>query len=221
MTDDGEDAGKRQADATGLAQRKTFAEQREAPQRHVQRRRRLQQQPVDRGRILQRVVSHHVVDGEAGEGEQRHDAGMLADRRPIAHQMRRRERQHDQEGAAPADAGQRNRRHMPDDITGDDGIAGPEQRGQRQQQIGLVEQPAALLAGKRDVHLGHEKLAPRRRKSAANFFVPAELARTGRDDHCARRMTGPEFTNLRQSAGVAAVYAAAAHYREIPVIPTP
>jgi hypothetical protein len=30
-------------------------------------------------------------------------------------------------------------------------------------------------------------------------------------------MTGPEFTNLRQSAGVAAGCAAAAHYQEVPV----
>jgi hypothetical protein len=52
-----------------------------------------------------------------------------------------------------------------------------------------------------------------------DFFVPAELARTGRDDHCARRMTGPAFTNLRQSAGAAVVDAAAAHYQEIPVNP--
>jgi hypothetical protein len=49
--------------------------------------------------------------------------------------------------------------------------------------------------------------------------VPAELAQTGRDDHCAWRMTGPEFTNLQQSAGIAGVYPAAAHYQEIPVNP--
>jgi hypothetical protein len=32
-------------------------------------------------------------------------------------------------------------------------------------------------------------------------------------------MTGPEFTNLRQSAGAAVVDAAAVHYQEIPVNP--
>jgi len=29
------------------------------------------------------------------------------------------------------------------------------------------------------------------------FFAPSGLSRTGRDYQCARRMTGPGFTNLR------------------------
>ena len=55
--------------------------------------------------------------------------------------MRPGERQQDQEGADPADAGQRQRRHMAGDMARQHDVARPEQRGQGQQQIGLVVQP--------------------------------------------------------------------------------
>src|SRR6185437_2905047 len=71
---------------------------------------------------------------------------MLPDDRPVAREMPHRERQQDHGGAGPADERERHRRTVADDETAQDGIAGPEQRGQREQQIRLVEQPAAAAA---------------------------------------------------------------------------
>ena len=71
----------------------------------------------------------------------------LADDRPIARQMAGRERQQDQERAGPAAERKRHRRDMSDNEAAEHGIAGPEQRGERQQQIGLVGQPAADAGG--------------------------------------------------------------------------
>jgi hypothetical protein len=118
--------------------RQTIAEQHEGPQRDEQWPGRLQQQPVDRGGVLQAIIGHRVVGREAGEGEDRHQARMPADRRPIAHEVRCGERQQDQECAAPADERERYRRNMPGNEAAENGVAGPEQRSERQQQIGLV-----------------------------------------------------------------------------------
>ena len=148
MADDDDDAAERDADAAGLPQGQAVAEQRESPQRDEQRPDRLQQQAVDRGGVLQAVIGHRVVGGEAGEREQRHHPGVFADDRPIAPQMAGRERQQDQERAGPAAERKRHRRDMSDDEAAEHGIAGPEQRGQRQQQIRLVGQPAADAGGR-------------------------------------------------------------------------
>src|SRR5215831_9360837 len=56
--------------------------------------------------------------------------------------MRPGKRQQEDEDADPPDAGQRQRRHVARDIAREHDIAGPEQRGQAEQQIGLVEEPA-------------------------------------------------------------------------------
>ncbi len=146
MTNDDENAGERDADAASLAQRQPFAEQRKGPDRHEQRADRLQQQSVDGRRVLQAVIGHRVVDGEADERDQRQQAGVPADRRPIANEMSRGKRQQDQAGAAPADERERDRRHMPGNEAAEHGIARPEQRRERQQQIWLIEQPAAAAA---------------------------------------------------------------------------
>src|SRR5579862_413687 len=147
VADDDDDAGERDADATGLPQGQAVAEQRKSPQRDEQRPDRLQQQAVDRGRVLQAVIGHGVVGGEADQRQQRHQRRVLADDRPIAPQMAGRERQQDQERAGPAAEGKRHRRDMSDDETAEHGIPGPEQRGERQQQIRLVGQPAADAGG--------------------------------------------------------------------------
>ena len=144
--DDDDDAGERDADAAGLPQRQPVAEQNKTPQRDEQRADRLQQQTVDCGRVLQAVIGHRVVGREAGKREKRHQAGMLADDRPIADEMPRGEWQQNRESAGPADERQRYRRYMPGDEPAEYGIAGPEQGRQRQQQIRLVEQPAAGAA---------------------------------------------------------------------------
>ena len=71
-----------------------------------------------------------------------HDAEPGADRAPVAHQMFPRERQDDQERQRPAQERQRHRRNMSGGEAADDGVAGPAQRGDAEQQIGLVGDPA-------------------------------------------------------------------------------
>src|SRR5580692_5358155 len=61
--------------------------------------------------------------------------------------MAGRERQQDQERASPAAERKRHRRDMSDNEASEHRIAGPEQRGERQQQIRLVGQPAADAGG--------------------------------------------------------------------------
>ena len=137
--DDDERAGHRGRDADGLHQGEPVAEQHEAPQRHEQRRHRLQQQRVDRLGVVQRQIGDHVVAGRADEREQHDRDEMAADRRPVAPQMRQRERQQHQEGERPAHEGQRRGRHQVDRRAPDDGVAGPEQRGEGEQEIGMIE----------------------------------------------------------------------------------
>ena len=182
-----EDAGERNADAAGLAQCQTVAKQRECPQRNEQRPDRLQQQSVDRGGVLQAVIGHRVVSRETGEREQRHYCRMLADDRPIARDMARSERQQDHGGAGPADEGKRHRRHMPDNAAADNGVAGPEQRRQRQQQVRLVVQPASAARGTGSRHPWHERPFPSStRRDCAAQELSCELAH----DQCRGRMTG-------------------------------
>jgi hypothetical protein len=125
VTNDHQHAGERDADAAGLAQAEPVAEQRESPQRDEQRTDRLQQQAVDCGRVLQAVIGERVVGREAGQREHGHQSGVPADGRPIAHEMRRGERRHDQEGSAPANESERYRRHVAGDKTPEHDIAGP------------------------------------------------------------------------------------------------
>ena len=96
--------------------------------------------------VLQPVVRHRVVGREAGQSDDGHQYGMLADRRPIAQQRQRRERQQNQESSGPTDERKRYRRNVPDDKAAHHGIPGPEQRGQRQKEIRLIEQPTARAA---------------------------------------------------------------------------
>ena len=130
VTDDDEDAGQRDGDAAGLARGKAIAKQHEAPQSDKQRPDRLQQETVDRSRVLQAVIGHRVEGREAGQREHGHQSGVRADRRPIAQQVWRGERQHNQKGTAPANESERHRRNVSSDETTEHGIAGPEQRGE-------------------------------------------------------------------------------------------
>src|SRR5258708_34756363 len=74
---------------------------------------------------------------------------MGAQYRPVAPEMPPRERQQYQKRPDPPDAGQRHRRHMAGDISPKHDIAGPEQRGQAQEQIGLVIEPSERIACRR------------------------------------------------------------------------
>src|SRR5206468_8415210 len=66
---------------------------------------------------------------------------------PVALEMPPRERQQHQKRPDPPDAGQRYRRHVAGDVAPEHDIAGPEQRGQAQEQIGLVVEPSERIGG--------------------------------------------------------------------------
>ena len=103
-----------------------------------------------------RPVGDRVVEGKPDRRQQHHQRQMRAQHRPVALQMRPGERQQDQEGADPADAGQRHRRHVAGDMARQHDVAGPEQRGQAEQQIGLVVEPPDRMEGRRRWRgLGH------------------------------------------------------------------
>ena len=68
---------------------------------------------------------------------------MAADRPPVALQMLPGEGENDKERQRPAQERQRHRRNMPGGEAADDGVAGPAQRGDREQQIGLIGEPVA------------------------------------------------------------------------------
>src|ERR1700722_871504 len=72
---------------------------------------------------------------------------MPAQHRPIPDQMRPGERQQHQAGPDPSDTGQRHRRHMAGNVAAKHDIAGPEQRCEAQQQIGLMVEPADRIKG--------------------------------------------------------------------------
>ena len=147
MQQDDEHAGHRQQDARRLRQRQPHAEQQQRPHRDHQRACRLQQQRVQRLGVLERPVLQGIERADAGDGEQDHDAEAAADRGPVADQMLPGERQDDQECERPAQERKRHRRDMAGGQPSDDGVAGPAQRGDAEQQIRLVGEPVPGRGG--------------------------------------------------------------------------
>ncbi len=143
MQQDHQHAGQRHRDPAGLRQRQADAEQDQRPDRDEQRPGRLQQQRVQCCRVFERPVLQGVEGADPDDGEKDHGAEMAADRIPVALQMRPGEGENDKERQRPAQERQRHRRNMPGGEAADDGVAGPAQRGDREQQIGLIGEPVA------------------------------------------------------------------------------
>ena len=143
MGDDHKHAHERNQDADELGERQAVAEEDQRPQADHQRRRGLHQRAVEGGGVFQPVIGERVVDGDAGKGEQQHDAEVAADRRPVLTEFLARQGHCDQRGADPADLGECRRRDRAGDEAPEHDVDRPEQRGQRQEQIGPVEQGAA------------------------------------------------------------------------------
>ncbi len=94
-----------------------------------------------------RPVGQRVVDAKAGRRQQHDQRNPRPQHRPVARQMRPGEWQQRQERADPSDAGQRHRRDMAGGIAPEHDIAGPEQRGQAEQQIRLIAEPSDGTGG--------------------------------------------------------------------------
>src|SRR5260370_6117759 len=80
---------------------------------------------------------------DAGERKHDHGAELAADRAPVAVKVFPGEGQNNEKRDSPAQERERHRRNMPGGEAADDGIAGPAQRREREQQIRLVGEPVA------------------------------------------------------------------------------
>ena len=187
MQQDDQHAGERQQHAKRLRRCQPHAEQQQRPHRDDQRARRLQQQRVQRLGMLQRPVLHGVEGADPGDRQHHHDAELLADRGPVAHQMVPRKRQDQQEGETPAQERQRHRRNVPGGKPADDGIAGPAQRGDGQQQIRLPADP------------GPGSRAVLRRMGDRHSKVQTRIPGLHQWRRCIVTMRGPSFRGARSA----------------------
>src|SRR5260370_7859669 len=93
--------------------------------------------------MLERPVLQGVESSDAGDRKHDHGAELAADRAPVALKVFPGEGQNNEKRDSPAQERERHRRNMPGGEAADDGIAGPAQRREREQQIRLVGEPVA------------------------------------------------------------------------------
>ena len=166
----------RDADAADLTARQRLAEEQQAPQADQQRAGRLHQRRVDRRRVLQAPVEQRVEGGDAGQREQRQHAEVAADDRHSPRERRPDERQ--QNAGTPASSGSAASATggmSVHDGASDDRVARPEERGQRQQQVGLVAEPRRRGTSSFCIAAGEEKSGARAacRRASAKRLRPA------------------------------------------------
>src|SRR5215213_8306071 len=103
---------------------------------------------------------------------------MAADRAPVAHQVLPGEWQDDEKRDRPAQERQRYRRDMPGGEAADDGVAGPAKCCDREQQIGLVGEPAAGgTEANGAIGSRHKTVEPGSKDAAARPTLPALTAK--------------------------------------------
>ena len=152
---------------------------------------RLQQQRVQRLGVFERPILQGVEGADAGDREKDHDAEPAADRGPVARQMFPGKGENDQEREGPAQERQRHRRDMAGGEPADDGVAGPAQRGDAEQQIRLVGDPVRRIAGA----LGSEADI---RKDKARFMAPRPARRWRRAGEIARPASQTPICRVHQ-----------------------
>ena len=190
MQQDHQHARQRQRDPAGLGRRQADPEQDQRPHRDEQRSGRLQQQRIQRLGMFECPVLQGVEGADTGDGEHDHGAEAGADCAPVALEMFPGERENNEKRNRPAQERQRHRRDMAGGEAADDGVAGPAQRGDGEQQIGLVGEPAARGGGfraaigsrHRAVVLGPGSMTPR----------PARYSTPGRNS-CPACFTDTDF----------------------------
>src|SRR5262249_22221693 len=128
--------------AERLRQRQAYAEKDQGPYRDDERASGLQQQRVQRLRMFERPILHRVEDTDAGKRKHYHYWKLSANCGPILIQVLPGKGQDQEERERPAQERQRHRRDVACGEAADYGIGGPAQRGNAQQEIGLVCNPA-------------------------------------------------------------------------------
>ena len=142
LRDDRQHADERDGDAGELPAGQPVAEHHGARRADGHRRERVHHRDVERGGELQADELQRAEQRAAEQREIGEHAEMRADPRPVALQMRPRERKEDRGGEQPAQGRDGERRHMAGDRAAHQVIAGPAQARQREQQIRVAEQGA-------------------------------------------------------------------------------
>ena len=134
--DDGRDPGQRQAHARHLQPARALAER--DPDRHEDedRRRRIEQRAVDRGRAGEADIDHGVEQGDADQRVDDEAQPFPPDDVARSDDAAERERQERQRRHHPAPEGERHRRHVAAQAAPRHPVAAPEQGGQDQERIG-------------------------------------------------------------------------------------
>jgi hypothetical protein len=89
--------------------------------------------------VLQANVSQRVVAADTEQTEHDDWPSSRAQQRPLRAQVWQGQRQHQRQRDRPAPEGERERRHLVANGAPDDHVAGPEQGGQDEQQIGVLQ----------------------------------------------------------------------------------
>jgi hypothetical protein len=135
-------ARERQQHAEQLPWPEPLAEQQKSESDKHERAGRLQDNGVDRLRVLQAVIREGVVSGDAEQREQRKHGRVLADRRPVRAQVGEGEGKQNECRTDPAKCSERDRRHMAGGVASDIDVARPEQHRQSEQKIrSVIEAP--------------------------------------------------------------------------------
>jgi hypothetical protein len=134
-------ADDRHGDAERLQAADRRAEGQESADEHEDRDSALENADIDRRGRIRRDIHQRVEGGEAEGAEQRHLEPVRLERRPVLAQALPEHVGHERTHEDPAQRSQRHRRDLADGEPAGDGVAGPEQRGQREQQVGVGPEP--------------------------------------------------------------------------------
>ena len=134
--EDGEHAAERHADARDLQRREALVQEHPRHQDDHHGDERVEDDAVGRRRVVEAEVRKAVVRAHADRPEKQQQAPARADARPVAHDVAPREGREDQDREEPAEESHGHGRNLLVEPAPDDPVAGPEERCERQQEIG-------------------------------------------------------------------------------------
>ena len=139
MGDDGRHAGQREQDAEPFDTVQLLVQKGPGQRDGDDRDEGVEQHGVGRRRVLQGDVRQRVVAADPEQAEEDNGFPSALEQRPLAAQVGQRQRQRERQRDGPAPEGQRKRRHVAADGAAYHHIAGPEERGQDEQQVRVFE----------------------------------------------------------------------------------
>src|SRR6185295_7417148 len=143
LRDDHQHADRRYEDAAELNRRDAVVEYDSAGGDDEHGHQRVEHGYIERCCVLQTDILSGGEERSADDAEPEQDTPVRADHRPIALDVREREDPERNSRQQPAHRRDADRRNLAANGAADDVVAGPEQRGERQQDVGIVVNPAA------------------------------------------------------------------------------